>query len=172
MTRFEDSRSRSKSALKTIIALLVLCGCSTSTPHRYDPAQQIEYRYSGVGPFPVTSFYVPPFLDSPGGLVYLRDSHRDPAPLIIWQDGTGESIGTYDAIARHLASWGMVVMGSDDRQMGSDAKAIGLLEKAQLWSIEPDHPLFQRIAPNTSRSSDPHRALSVRSTRIRDLRVD
>ncbi|MFK7882183.1 alpha/beta hydrolase family protein [Roseobacter sp.] len=146
---FSDGiRIRASNALTTVIALLVLCGCSTSTSHTYDPAQEVEYRYGSVGPYTVARIKVPATFDQPGGAAYFPENHFGPAPLVIWQNGTGEPIGTYDAIAHHLASWGIAVLGSHDRQMGSGVRAIEMLENAHLWSATQDHPFFERISPN------------------------
>lgn len=128
-----------------LIALLVLGGCSTSTPHAYDPAQEIEYRYSAPGPFAVQKVALPPASGQPDGMAFIPIGHDGPAPVVVWQNGTGEPIATYDAIARHLASWGLAVLGSNDRQMGSGETAISLIGNAVLWSATPGHPLHGRI---------------------------
>ncbi len=141
----EHSYIRPGLGMAMLIVLMILGGCSTSTHHAYDPTQEIEYRYSNTGPYPVTPIAIPANYGELGGTAYLPDDHDGPAPLVIWQNGTGETIATYDAIARHLASWGMVVIGSNHRQMGSGETAVSLVENAELWSATPGHPLFGRI---------------------------
>ncbi len=140
---------RPSTGMAMLIVLMVLGCCSTSKPHVYDPIHEIEYRYSTTGPYPVTRIAIPAAFNQPGRSAYLPDAHDGQAQLVIWQNGTGEPINTYDAIARHLASWGMVVIGSNDRQMGSGQRATGLLKDAQLWSATPDNPFFGRISANT-----------------------
>lgn len=142
----KEIRLRPCTGMAMLIAMLVLGGCGSPAPHTYRNSQSIEYHYSSTGPYEVSQVAVPAVFGRPGGAVFLPDGFDGRAPLVIWQNGTGVGIGTYDAIARHLASWGMVVIGSNDTQMGSGQRAINMLEDARLWSATPNHPLFKRIA--------------------------
>lgn len=128
-----------------LIGFVILASCSTPDPHTYAPAQPVEYRFSQAGPYTVSRIDTPALFGRPRGAAYLPDQPAAPAPLVIWQNGTGVDIDTYDAIARHLASWGLVVLGSYDTQMGSGQTAIGMLENARLWSQTPDHPFYRRV---------------------------
>lgn len=149
MTLLDRLYTRPCSGMASLMVHFLLGGCSTATPHTYNPRQAIEYRHSNPGPFAVRPLPIPAVFGQPGGMVYLPDDHDDPAPLVIWQNGTGEPIATYHSIARHLASWGMAVLGSNDRRMGSGHRAIALVESAALWSSTPDHPLHGKIRAET-----------------------
>ncbi len=140
---------RPNTGMAMLVALLVLGGCATSTPHIYDAEQEVEFLYSRSGPHSVMTSEIPATFGQPGGRLYLPEGHDGPAPLVVWQNGTGEPIGTYDAIARHLASWGMAVIGSEDRQMATGERAVAMLANARLWSMTRDHPLFARIDADT-----------------------
>jgi alpha-beta hydrolase superfamily lysophospholipase len=146
MTLSHEFYMRPSTGLAMLVALLTLGGCATSTPHIYDPDQEIEILYSGPGPYTVTTIGTPAIYGQPGGALYVPEGHDGRAPLVVWQNGTGEPIRTYDAIARHLASWGMVVIGSDDRQMATGERAMAMLANVTLWTMTSDHPLFGRVA--------------------------
>ncbi|WP_299689888.1 hypothetical protein [uncultured Tateyamaria sp.] len=135
--------------LIVFVTCALIAACAMPVRHGFDVARRIEHRYSVAGPYPVSRLRTPATFGRPGGVAYIPVNPDGPVPLVIWQNGTGETITTYDAIARHLASWGLAVIGSDDRQMGSGDRAIALLEDSKLWSRTPDHPLFGRILPQT-----------------------
>ncbi len=138
--------ARKISSITVLLAAVALAACSETEPHVYAPSQRIEHQYSKAGPYSATRIETPARFGLPRGAAYLPGDAERPAPLVIWQNGTGVDIDTYDAIARHLASWGLAVLGSYDRQMGSGQTAIAMLENARLWSSTPGHPLHGRVA--------------------------
>lgn len=105
------------------IAVLLPGGCSILIPHEYDPAAPIEYRYNQTGPYGVTRVKLSGRDDRARYAVYLPDGAKHPRPMVIMQNGNEARINHYDAIARHLASWGLVVLGDDDKQMGTGGAA-------------------------------------------------
>ncbi|MDD4193960.1 MAG: hypothetical protein PHW37_01670 [Acholeplasmataceae bacterium] len=51
-------------------------------------------------------------------------------PIVLWANGTGSTSDTYKAFFKHLASWGFVVVGNDDKNTRSGSslnKTIDLL---------------------------------------------
>lgn len=124
---------------------LLLSGCSSSAPHEYNPNAPIEYCYSQTGRYDVTRTELAVHGGKARYAVYSPESEQSLRPLVVLQNRTGEPIDTYDAIARHLASWGMAVFGSYDKQMGSGAAAIASLGHVGDWSVTPGHPLYGRI---------------------------
>lgn len=127
------------------IMVLILSGCSILIPHDYDPAAPIEYRYSQTGPYGVTRIELSGQDSQARYAVYLPDGEKRPRPMVILQNGNGARINHYDAIARHLASWGLVVLGSNDKKMGTGAAAIASLREVAEWTDTPGHPLHGRI---------------------------
>lgn len=126
-------------------ALLALGGCGETTPHHYKADAPIEYRYSQPGQYAERRIELSALEGQTQYAVYLPDDAGRPHPVVIWQNGTGVDIDTYDAIARHLASWGIVVLGHYDGQMGSGQAAITSLRHARQWADAPGHPLHARL---------------------------
>ena len=149
MTLREDSYIRPCRSMTVLITLLVLGGCFTSALYACDLRQEIEHRYSSAGPLAVTPITIPAVRGQLISIAYRLTDRDGPAPLVIWQNGTGEPIATYDAAPRHLASRGEEVIGRNDWQMGLDHRAISLIENAALWSSTPDHLLYQSIRAET-----------------------
>lgn len=130
------------------IAILALVGCATRAERLYNPTAQIEYRYSQAGPYAVTRTELSVQGDQARYAAYLPDGEERPRAMVILQNGTNEGIDTYDAIARHLASWGMIVLGNYDTQMGSGEAAIISLRHVGHWTTLPGHPLYRRVDMN------------------------
>lgn len=55
-------------------------------------------------------------------------------PVIIWGNGTGASVSTYDSFLRRMASWGFVVAAANTTQSGS---GVEMLDGAR-WLIAQD----------------------------------
>lgn len=77
--------------------------------------------------------------DGLAAYAYVPDA-EDPAPVILFSNGSGTRAEQYQELLEHLASWGFVVLACDDEQMGTGERAAALLESAQL---EADAGAFQ-----------------------------
>ncbi len=128
-----------------LAASVMLAGCADRVPFEYEAEQTVEYHYSQPGPASVGLRLLADRRSGGRYLLYVPEEGAEPAPLLIWQNGTGEDIETYDAIARHLASWGIAVLGSYDTQMGSGADAIAGLQMLRRRSLRPGSPLHGQV---------------------------
>lgn len=148
-TMWSDQKRRSDQkpwfAVSMLIAVFVLGGCAARVPYEYDSAERIEFRYSLPGQYDVVRIELSDKNSQAQYAAYLPTESKGQHPLVIWQNGTGVDIETYDAIARHLATWGIVVLGSYDKQMASGQSAIASLRHVERWTADRRHPLYQRI---------------------------
>jgi hypothetical protein len=95
-------------------------------PH-YSPAPS-ERLYGRSGPWSVTVSRTPDACDRDGALCTLYSPSplgRDPRtgqqsrhPLIAWANGSGQATSQYDHYLRQLASWGFLVISTDDTGTG------------------------------------------------------
>lgn len=99
---------------------------------RYSPARA-ESRYAVPGPQNVKVSRTTEVCDGDGGLctVYSPDPVETRArtgqdarhPVIVWANGSGVETARYDYFLRHLASWGFLVVASDDTGTGDGTTA-------------------------------------------------
>lgn len=78
----------------------------------------VNKNWAGAGPFAVTV--------EPGGSAHTIYRPTDLGglgcgthPVIIWGNGTGASVSTYDALLKHFASHGFIVAAANTEQSGS-----------------------------------------------------
>lgn len=94
----------------------------------YHPAGAIEAKYSRPGPFAVSSQYGFGCCDSTGAkydIWYPTDLGTTRHPIIAWGNGTDAVPRQYAHLLRHLASWGFVVIATENQQTGSGADIAG-----------------------------------------------
>ncbi len=96
----------------------------------YRPSGPVEARYLLPGPWPVGEQYGFGCCDSTGAAydvwypANLRE--RDVRhPIITWGNGTAAVPRQYAYLLRHLASWGFVVIATENRKTGSGADIAG-----------------------------------------------
>ena len=114
-----------KKRIRWLLILAVMLGCSTSTPanHQNYPTKPIELKYYADGPWAVTAQIGGGCCDSSGNkfdLYYPTDLARDGSthPILTWGNGTKARPGQYDYFLKHLASWGFVIVGTEDQNTG------------------------------------------------------
>jgi hypothetical protein len=98
--------------------------------YSYAPA---ESRYAATGPWHVTMSRTTDACDSKGNACTTYSPSplgRDVAngkpvrhPVVVWANGTGVETPAYDYFLRHLASWGFLVVASDDTSTGDGTSA-------------------------------------------------
>jgi pimeloyl-ACP methyl ester carboxylesterase len=100
---------------------------------RYSHART-EARYAAPGPWAVTRSRTSEACDSEGNACTVYSPAplgRDPLtgkpvrhPVVVWANGTGIATTTYEYFLRHLASWGFLVISSDDTQTADGTTAV------------------------------------------------
>ena len=126
--------------------LLFIAGRRSAIPKRYDQAAKtgrpIEALYAARGPHAVAHRT----LDAPapcGRLTVDYPAARDggPYPLVVMANGTGVPASRYRHVFSHLAFWGFVVVGNEDRNARSGASCAASLDAVLALSDDPDSPL-------------------------------
>ena len=74
----------------------------------------------------------------------LKDSDRT-WPVVVMLNGTGVKSSKYKAVFKHLASWGFVVIGSEDPSTGNGVSADVLLDYLLGENEDPDSLFYQKI---------------------------
>ena len=109
-----------------IILLMIIMTFSKAVPNGYtgkvETGGQIEARYLANGPFDIETMECP--IDSPMvklTIFYPKELELKSSkwPLVLFVNGTGILPEKYDALFRHLASWGFIVAGNDDPSTGN-----------------------------------------------------
>ncbi|WP_227980899.1 hypothetical protein [Nocardia spumae] len=117
----------------TVLVTVVVAGAVAATAVAADPyraAGSVEARYLEPGPWPVGEHYRFGCCDSTGAAydvwypANLRD--RDVRhPIVTWGNGTAAEPRQYAYLLRHLASWGFVVIATENRNTGSGVDIAG-----------------------------------------------
>lgn len=69
-------------------------------------------------------------------------------PVILWGNGTGASVSTYNAFLSHLASHGFVVAAANTSNAGNGSQMINCLNLVANQNTTPGSTLFQRLDLN------------------------
>ncbi|MFI6999440.1 hypothetical protein [Nocardia sp. NPDC050175] len=99
-------------------------GVAHADPAPYVPTQGVESKYFQPGPAAVTEQLGFGCCDSTGAkfdVWYPTDLGAGRHPIVVWGDGTSAVPGQYAYLLRHLASWGFVVIGTENQSTGSGA---------------------------------------------------
>ncbi|MFI5779928.1 hypothetical protein [Nocardia sp. NPDC051570] len=112
--------------LTALTALLLVCAPAATADEPYVPTGAIEAKYFGPGPWAVTARAGLGCCDSTGAAYdvwYPADLGAGGVrhPVITWGDGTSAVPHQYDYLLRHLASWGFVVVATENQNTGSGA---------------------------------------------------
>lgn len=97
-------------------------GVAQADPAPYVPAQGVESKYFQPGPAAVTEQLGFGCCDSTGAkfdVWYPADLGATRHPIVVWGDGTSAVPSQYAYLLRHLASWGFVVIGTENQNTGS-----------------------------------------------------
>ncbi len=104
-----------------LAALTIATVCSCATPNY--PTGMIELKYYAPGPWPVTVRTRGACCDSAGNnfdLYYPTNLGANGFlhPILTWGNGTHSTAIHYDYFLRHMASWGFVVIATEDQNTG------------------------------------------------------
>jgi len=107
------------------ITLMVMLGCGTSTRVNVPnyPPKPIELKYYAKGHWAVTTSLAGACCDSSGNefdLYYPTNLGVDgfKHPIITWGNGTHAKSRQYAYFLNHLASWGFVIIATEDENTG------------------------------------------------------
>jgi len=119
-------------ALRLVAVLAaLLCTLAPAAAHAdspYHPAGAIEAKYAQPGPSAVSSQLGFGCCDSTGAkydIWYPTDLGAVRHPIITWGDGTSAVPHQYNYLLQHLASWGFVVIATENQNTGSGADIAG-----------------------------------------------
>lgn len=134
-----------KLGLATLL-LPVLYACVAMVPHVYDQAFKVEHHYAQLGTATIEQKTVPDVHGRKTYELFWPTSEVGPLPAVILQNGTNADINNYQPLAKHLASWGFLVVGNYDQHMGSGETAIKALSYLDRENANADSMLYRRVA--------------------------
>ena len=115
----------------------------------------IEARYAATGPWSVTRSVTEDTCDREGNActVYapaplgVDTGTRRPTrhPVVVWANGSGMATAAYDYYLRHLASWGFLVVSSDDTGTGDGTTATDVAGYVTTRERDPGDPWHARV---------------------------
>ena len=135
-----------------LFALAMMLGCGTSAranPPNY-PTGPTELKYYADGRWAATARLAGACCDSLGNKFDLYYPTNLGAggfkhPILTWGNGTKAKPGQYDYLLKHLASWGFVIVATEDQNTGPGQT---ILDAAKYMIGENSNPLA-----SSSRSS-------------------
>jgi hypothetical protein len=149
----------SKSALKWCAVLAVavtavgaLMSCASSNPPNY-PAGAIEQKYYATGPWSVTVSLGGSCCDSAGNkfdLYYPTQLGQNgfKHPILTWGNGTNATSKLYTYFLKHMASWGFVVIATQDMNTGPGQTVLDGATFLRGANNDPHSPFYQKLNVN------------------------
>ncbi|MFJ4650216.1 hypothetical protein ACIP5Y_02960 [Nocardia sp. NPDC088792] len=133
-----------------IALLLPLTVPVTANAQTYVPSPGVETKYSGPGPWAVTAQQGFGCCDSTGAaydIWYPADLGAGGFrhPIITWGDGTAAHPNQYAYLLSHLASWGFVVIATENAQTGSGADIAGAVDYLLGRAADPGSVFHDRL---------------------------
>lgn len=140
-----------------ILLLLWYVSSRPAAPADYQETTQtggsVEETYLASGPWEVSHFEQPVFQGFSKYLVYYpsETAEGDGAyPVIVLCNGSGTPLSKYTAVAEHFASWGFLVIGTEEEYDWNGFAAemciryLHLLQESETVN-EKENPLYQKI---------------------------
>jgi len=103
----------------------------------------IEATYAATGPFAVATSSVT------GYQIFYPRTMEGEHPIITWGNGTGAPTISYNALLRHLASWGFVVIASNSTATQSGEEMIGGVDYLVAENDNPDSKFYHMLATDS-----------------------
>ncbi|WP_225726388.1 MULTISPECIES: hypothetical protein [unclassified Nocardia] len=119
-----------------------------AAPPPYVPTGPLEAKYLRPGPFGVIERIGFGCCDATGAkydIWYPAELGDSRHPIILWGNGTNAVTTQYAYLLRHLASWGFVVIGTENTNTGSGAEIRGSLDFLLRTADDPADPLHDRL---------------------------
>jgi len=117
-----------KTTLIGIVTAILLSGCGIGSPKQFVPADytvttntggSIEAEYLLKGSFDVSKIEAAVNEDFKSVIIYYPSSltgQNRKFPVVVFVNGTGVKASNYVALFEHLASWGFIVVGNEERE--------------------------------------------------------
>ncbi|RDI64978.1 poly(ethylene terephthalate) hydrolase family protein [Nocardia pseudobrasiliensis] len=139
--------------LTSLTALLLIAAPAATADQPYQPAGPTEAKYFAPGPWAVTTRQAVGCCDSTGAAYdvwYPTDLGANGMrhPIITWGDGTSAVPRQYDYLLRHLASWGFVVIATENQTTGSGADIVSAARYLIDSSADPANIFHDRLDPD------------------------
>ena len=134
--------------LIVLITVACIVACPTNPPNY--PSKAIELKYYAPGPWPVTvstggaccdslhnkfDLYYPTTLGANGFM----------HPILTWGNGSFASPIQYDYFLRHMASWGFVVIATEDQQTGTGQTMLDAANFMVHANSDPASTFFHKL---------------------------
>ena len=128
------------------VAIFALAGCA----HIDDPTGAIERKYFAGGPWQVTVQIAAACCAANGfasDLYYPMNlgANNFKHPVVTWGNGTGGTSTGCDYFLRHLASWGFVVIASQDGYERNGASILAAAHKMVDQNSNPGSPFSNKL---------------------------
>lgn len=145
-------------AVIVLILVLAVAGLALLASYRNDhyyqyttPAGELEAKYTALGPHEVAHTSFDPSDEKWGSYevwypAELEDSGQT-WPLMILVNGTGTPAAKYQAVFRHLASWGFIVAGNGDENARTGVSSAVTLDLLLAQNQDPDSLFYRRVDP-------------------------
>ncbi|MGW4243609.1 poly(ethylene terephthalate) hydrolase family protein [Nocardia sp. NPDC004722] len=113
----------------------------------------VESTFSQPGPWAVTARHAFTCCDSTGAaydIWYPTDlgANGFRHPVLTWGDGTNAHPSQYDYLLRHFASWGFVVIATENAATGSGVDIAGAVDKLLALAADPASVFHDRLDAN------------------------
>ncbi|WP_157574202.1 poly(ethylene terephthalate) hydrolase family protein [Nocardia jejuensis] len=136
------------------LVLLPFTAGATASAEAYFPAGVVEATYARPGPWVVSTQKGFGCCDSTGAAYDIwypaeLGSGGVRHPIITWGDGTNARPSRYDYLLRHLASWGFVVIATENTQAGSGVDIAGAVDFLLARAADPASPFHGRLDPDS-----------------------
>ncbi|QBS40293.1 alpha/beta hydrolase [Nocardia sp. CS682] len=125
-------------------------GVAHADPSPYVPTQGIESKYFQPGPAAVTERIGFGCCDTTGAkfdVWYPTDLGQERHPIVVWGNGTKAVPSQYAYLLRHLASWGFVVIATENQNTGSGADIRQSLDYLLAQADDPASVFFGKLDP-------------------------
>lgn len=130
---------------KFIFLLSILIVYSSCKKENIDETT-ISYEYSLKGDYNST---VLEQKDADGNnlyrIYYPEDFPLAKSPIVIWGNGTGALPDNYDALLKHLATWGFVVIDTYSKITGNGSEMLGALDFLISENKAPNSIFYQKL---------------------------
>ncbi|MVU76700.1 alpha/beta hydrolase [Nocardia sp. ET3-3] len=133
-----------------LLAALVALGLPAMAGHA---DSTVESTFSQPGPWAVTEQRDVACCDSTGAaydIWYPTDlgANGFRHPIITWGDGTNAHPGQYDYLLRHFASWGFVVIATENSATGSGVDIAGAVDALLGLAADPASAFHDKLNPD------------------------
>lgn len=135
-------------ASMALVCVPAAAGVAHADPAIYVPTPGVESTYFEPGPSAVTERLGFGCCDSTGAkfdIWYPTGLSATRHPIVVWGDGTNAVPSQYAYLLRHLASWGFVVIGTENQNTGSGVDIRKSLDYLLAQDDDPTSMFFGKL---------------------------